>query len=489
MRLIYSKSEQIPIEKEKQNNDKIVIVTQFFIHKNEKRTKEIKYCLQKNCENASVDTIYLLNERIYTQEELGVSETHMSKIIQKNIDKRIHFHDILNAIETETIQGIVVIMNSDIMVDDSIEKLRYTNIFNNPEQKSMITLLRYEYENNYVPFDTNCNESKIFGPRPDSQDTWIIHSRQNIPKEYREWFDIPFGKPGCDNKFVFLFRFFNYTIYNDPLSIKTYHYHKTNLRDYNVNDRIPPIYECICPYGLNDMVYRDVPKITNNYTKWNYQENTQLYTLLKTLVDSNKPFLIPAVDDLIVNGSFYDEVFSYCDYYFSRDMYHELYAHYGKREDVVSNKFPDKTKLWESLRTVICFMYHNPWTLALEGKRLLIISPYADIMSKNGVNGSANLLKNNSYSFWKWDRNTNQTHALKKTLEYCNARKDEYDIALIDADLISNIISGELYKIRKSSINMNEDLCLLFNLYKNSHYQQFPDFFNLKTNQNWVKVE
>lgn len=489
MRLIFSKSEQIPIEQTKQNDDNIVIVTQYFLHKNEKRAKEIKYCLQKNCENALVNTVYLLNERIYTQEELGVTDTQMSKIIQINIDKRIHFQDIFEAIESANIQGIIVGMNSDIMVDDTIDKLRYTTIFNNPDKKSMVTLLRYEYENHYVPFETNCNGSKLFGPRPDSQDTWIIHSSQNIPKEYRPMFNIPFGKPGCDNKVVFLFRFLNYTIYNDPLSIKTYHYHQTNIRDYDKNIQLPPIYECICPYALSDVVYPDTQKHTKNYTVWNYNENTEFYNSLKELVDSNKPFVIPAVDELLLNGSFYEEVFSYCYYYFSRDIHHESYAQHGKRENIVAHKFPDKTTVWESLRTVIYFMYHNPWTLALQGKRLLIISPYVDTISKNRANVSVNIFNNNTFSFWKWDRNVNVNNTLKKTMEYCNARKHEYDIALIDADMISNVIAGELYKIGKSSINMGEDLCLLFNVYKESHYQQFPEFFNLKINQNWVKVE
>jgi len=489
MRLIYSKSDPIPLEETKQCNDNIVIITQFFLHKNIDRAKEIRYCLLKNCENAFVDTVYLLNERIYSQQELGVSNAHMAKIIQINIQKRIHFNDIFNAIESANIQGFVVGMNSDIMVDETIAKLRYTPIFHNPEQKSMVTLLRFEYENHYVPFDTNCNQSKIFGPRPDSQDTWIVHSRQNVPKEYRDWFDIPFGKPGCDNKVVFLFRFLNYAIYNDPLSIKTYHYHKTNLRDYNANERIPPIYECICPHNLPDAVYRDVAKITNQYTKWNYGDNALFYTLLKDLVAANTPFAIPAVDELLLNGEFYDEVFSYCNYYFSGDMYHELYAHYGKRENEVARKFPTKTKVWESLRTAIFFLFHNPWTLALEGKRLLVISPYADTMSKKPANVSAAFLKKNVCSFLNWDRTLHPSDGLKKTLEYCKFMRDEYDIVLVDAVHVSNVIVCELYKMGKSSINMGDNICPLFGLYTQGHYQQFPELFNSRTIQPWAKVE
>jgi hypothetical protein len=135
----------------------------------------------------------------------------------------------------KNMNGIIIAVNSDIMLDESIEKLKYSTIFLPSHKKSMITLLRYEYTDDYVPFDTNCSQSKLFGPRGDSQDTWIIHSRNNIPKQYRDLFDFQFGIPGCDNKCVFLFHFLNYDIYNDPLTIKTYHFHKSKQRNYTIS--------------------------------------------------------------------------------------------------------------------------------------------------------------------------------------------------------------------------------------------------------------
>ena len=180
MRVIHSKSLPIPVETEKTCIDPIFLVTQFFLHLDKKRRREIQYCLQKNCENPSIHTIYLLNEKIYTEEELGVSNqssNQKSKIKQINIRSWITFKHIFDFIESESLHGFVVAVNGDIMLDHTIEKLQYSQVH---KTKSMIALLRYEYDDVYVPFETNCNQAKLFGPRGDSQDTWIIHSSQNL---------------------------------------------------------------------------------------------------------------------------------------------------------------------------------------------------------------------------------------------------------------------------------------------------------------------
>ena len=41
---------------------------------------------------------------------------------------------------------------------------------------------------------------KLFGPRPDSQDVWILHSNWGPHKKIRnKHFKITLGMPGCDN--------------------------------------------------------------------------------------------------------------------------------------------------------------------------------------------------------------------------------------------------------------------------------------------------
>jgi hypothetical protein len=207
-----------------ENPDKINLIYQFFIHKNKKRNKELKKVLKFNVDNKFIDKIYLLNEKIYSSEELGLTS---DKIEQININSRLKFKDIFNFINNNKIVGYNVIVNADIFLDETINNLKYSNIHN---QKKMFALLRYEYDQDGI------EESKIFGPRFDSQDTWIIHSNFKIDEENNKIFNFEFGKPGCDNKIIYLMNILGYEIINDPYKIKTYHYHKNPIRDYGIND-------------------------------------------------------------------------------------------------------------------------------------------------------------------------------------------------------------------------------------------------------------
>ena len=173
-------------------NQQIHLFQQFFVHHDEKRQEGIKFCLKKNVENNLIYKIYLLNERIYKEEELGISS---NKIIQKKVKTRLSYKKLFNYIHKKKIKGYIVFSNSDIFLDDTIDNIRKTDFHKN---KNFIGLLRYDY-------DVDSKKSKIFGPRFDSQDTWIIHTDHLPNKDIIDIFDFQFGKPGCDNKLIYLF--------------------------------------------------------------------------------------------------------------------------------------------------------------------------------------------------------------------------------------------------------------------------------------------
>ena len=97
----------------------IHIFTQFFIHKKDQRNEEIRHCLLANQNNQYVYKIHLLNERLYTLQELGLTVPH--KIHQENIGKRLSFQAVFQYIREKKIQGYCVMLNSDIFLDDSIK--------------------------------------------------------------------------------------------------------------------------------------------------------------------------------------------------------------------------------------------------------------------------------------------------------------------------------------------------------------------------------
>lgn len=201
-------------------DESIILIYQFFKHRKEERNYEIRECLWKNANNEHIDRIVLLNECIYNEEELGISN---SKIEQINIGRRMQFSDVFKYVEKLQLKGYIVTCNADIFFDKSLQNIKWTGIH---EKKIVYSQLRFEYT------DRILSKCKIFGPRCDSQDTWIFHSDCNIPKEYRRQFKINYGIRNCDLKLNYLFSLLDFEIINDPYFIKTYHYHTTNIRDY-----------------------------------------------------------------------------------------------------------------------------------------------------------------------------------------------------------------------------------------------------------------
>ena len=191
----------------------IHLFLQFYIDNDKNHYREIKYALKKNVKNPHIESIILLNERIYTEDELGITSPKIKQIV---IQKRITYYDFLNY----KIDGYKVLINSDIFVDKTIQNIRSSDIH---LHKKMFALLRYEY-NNGEP-ELFCRPNLTTG-RDDSQDTWIIHSNHSFTKKELNIFKIPLGIPGCDNKITYLFKILGYDIYNDPSYIKTYHCHE-----------------------------------------------------------------------------------------------------------------------------------------------------------------------------------------------------------------------------------------------------------------------
>ena len=65
--------------KNKIDQEKIYLIYQFFVHKDADRNKELRKCLRFNVENPHIDKIYLLNEKIYTNAELGIESAKIEQ--------------------------------------------------------------------------------------------------------------------------------------------------------------------------------------------------------------------------------------------------------------------------------------------------------------------------------------------------------------------------------------------------------------------------
>ena len=137
--------------KKTNDNDCVYLIYQFFVHGNAYRNKELKQCLRLNVENPHIDKIFLLNERNYTTDELGIES---EKIEQRNIVNRIKFKDIFNFVEEEKLTGYIITCNADIFFDKTVNNLRMTEM---ASRKQMLSQLRFDYTNNQL------GKCKLFG--------------------------------------------------------------------------------------------------------------------------------------------------------------------------------------------------------------------------------------------------------------------------------------------------------------------------------------
>jgi len=200
----------------------IILFTQFYLDKNPEHRNEIIKTLHFNLRNKHINKIYLLNERIYSLDELQIPKDskYLVKLEQVNICKRLQYRDIYDFVEEQKVNGYIIIANADIIFDETLEVLPKTGLAN---KKKVFCQLRHNMDKQFN------YEFLVYGF---SQDAWIYHSIFNVKKEFRSKFQIYLGNPGCDNKLVYLYNNLGFKTYNEPKLIKIYHNHKTEQRAY-----------------------------------------------------------------------------------------------------------------------------------------------------------------------------------------------------------------------------------------------------------------
>lgn len=215
------------------------LIQQYYEPEDPKRRREIRHCLEQNLLCPLIEKIVLLNEEHI---DLGF-ETNI--VTQEVIGHRLTYADVVRYISEKVPENtLVVFANADIHLTDSLSDLwsiKMENVF--------LSLLRYDAQEDFAA------EPKIFGPRPDSQDTWVVHSSSVKAREWNyDLLDFPFGKSGCDNAINVEFLRKRFLVANPALSLKTIHCHASQIRTYSASDIVDkPVFLYLEPTGLHDL--------------------------------------------------------------------------------------------------------------------------------------------------------------------------------------------------------------------------------------------
>ena len=197
------------------------LIQQYYVPTNSRRAREIHCCLEKNIECPLIDNIILLNEQEYK------SVPKSPKIQTIIIGHRLTYYDVMNAALSQIPLGaFAVFSNSDIWFNETLSFLWKIDM---EKRRLFLALLRWE--------DTNgVGNPYIFGPRADSQDSWIFaRSCLNFEPTIDE-FGFPFGKSGCDNAITIAMMKQRFLVVNPAYSIHTMHMHASNIRTYDPKD-------------------------------------------------------------------------------------------------------------------------------------------------------------------------------------------------------------------------------------------------------------
>lgn len=515
--------------------DPINIFCQFFVAPTDRRNAEIKLCLKKNVDNPDVTRIYLLNEREYTDAELGVTSY---KIVQVNLGRRLKFSDVFAYIANTGIIGYNVIVNSDIFVDETIGRLRYSDIH---VAKKMFALLRYDWEN-----DT----AAIYGPRMDSQDTWIVHSNHNPTEKARKVFTFEFGKPGCDNKMTFLMKILGFEVINDPMTIKTFHVHSSQERTYTVSERILSPYSLIIPYGYEakdispqeflGLNISTVVNYTRNFTRITFDDNRVLHDYIKGNLDRREPFIIPRIagieNDVAVFTKLYNDgrikpvdfrtlcertigkmknnagihitshesllnyskrylrAFEHAEVYAGWESHGGVYKYYKQSIDYIMETY-QKRVFYAPVFDVFNYIHSLPWTFALRGKRILIISAFEDtireVLPHHDKIFGVNLFPECHITTMRppQTQGAEESRDVEVELaEFCkrlDTIKDTYDVALVSCGGYGNLVCDHIYQSGRSAVYVGGVLQMYFGILGSRWLKDCPDIVRMYLNEYW----
>lgn len=220
------------VQREMNPPQKLWWITQMYKTDKPKRRRELELTLKMNKESNRIDRIILLNEEI-----LGLGDEKVEEIC---IGHRITYADVMKFICDKQCPDDVIIAfaNADIAIDDKT----WRNLWSISLENVFLALLRYD-----VPSGGDVKDATLFGPRADSQDTWVVRAIDVKTRGINTWesCNIPFGKAGCDNAIAVEMLRRKFLLVNPAVSLKTWHFHTSGVRGYNPKMLLINLFLCI----------------------------------------------------------------------------------------------------------------------------------------------------------------------------------------------------------------------------------------------------
>jgi hypothetical protein len=348
---------------------------------------------------------------------------------------------------------------------------------------------------------------------------------------------------------IYLLKILGFEIFNDPLLIKTFHNHSSQIRNYSILDVIKEPWGVIAPASIDHLTIKSSLGINLKEILYDrkqdiwFEDNNILRNYISNKLSRNIPFIIPRVSGIennfavfarVINESNYEEITNYfskvtramknnagiklssfssikkysdlyldafdkCEIYSGWEIQGKYLNHISGSHEYIKNTFSTKKMIWSYALDVFHYIYSKPWTQSLQGKRVLIISPFtksikAQLPKRNKIYDGVDLFPDCSFVLLA----PPQTQADMPSLEFdeellnfyhkLDEIQNDYDIALLSCGGYANPILNYIYtKHRKSGMYIGGTLQMFFGIYGNRWLLERSDVLRLYINNHWVR--
>jgi hypothetical protein len=519
----------------------IVLIQQFYVAPAPERHAENVVCLRRNLANPHIDRITMLNERKYTDQELGLdavaAKLARKKLVQIVTGERLTYSAVFDHAKTLGDSAFIVLANTDIFFDDSVANVRKCGLRYN---RRVLAQLRHEYNG-----QSELSKCRLFGVKngfaaaPHSQDAWIWHSAHAIPPELEEVFQMGLGTAGCDNRVLHWLGIAGFARFNLPLFVKAYHYHTSELRNHHKvsGENCKPPYHMLYPYYPMSG-WLPNPSLTFDVV----QDNAWLRGFIEAALKRGNVFMIPRLagieNDVAALGAELEQTgrlppnrkaalkaglprlkenagvklsnndqvkhyaraylgaFHSADAYFTWAPWGGVAKHWPvSYQFMESNFIKPKTdaRVLDIFNTIRC----GPWTRALKGKRILVVSAFVETIRTQIARKirpyPIELFPDCSFVFIKPPQTQGANPALpfaeefETFLEDVRKIKDDFDVALCSCGGYGNPLCGALKDMGKSAIYVGGVLQMYFGVYGRRWEKETPQMLNAYKHEGWVR--
>ena len=214
---------------------------------------------------------------------------------------------------------------------------------------------------------------------------------------------------------------------------------------------------------------------------------------------NNAGIQLSSMQSLIQYSDNYLRAFEHCEIFAGWDLQGNYIGHIAQSHNYMQRVFsPSRSIIWALSFDIFHYIYSTPWTHALKGQRILLISPFEDTLRekipiREKIYDGIDLFPDCEFVILK----PPQTQAGETSREFSieldnfktrvDAILDTFDVALVSCGGYANPICAHIFEKGKSAIYVGGVLQMYFGILGARWIKERPDIVTLFMNEHWSR--